>query len=161
MSQPRLPDPNRSIEAQDEGVLLAMCIWGEARGECEAARLGVANVVANRVRRCRYGAGWRGVILRKWAFSSFNPADPNRSKLLHPLDHDAAGVWEACFAVAASVLAGGASDNTSGATHYFDDSLAAHPPAWARSPLMHPTVKIGRLNFYGELPPAPARRLAA
>jgi spore germination cell wall hydrolase CwlJ-like protein len=156
----KLPDPNLPIEAQAEDVLLAMCIWGEARGQCDAARLGVANVVRNRVLnpRARYGAGWRGVILKPWQFSSFNADNPqtlrneedvNRHKLLGPLKHAPKAVWESCFAIAAAVMAGTLEDNTSGATHYFDDSLK-QPPGWAACYV--PTVKHGSLNFFRATP---------
>lgn len=160
----KIPNPKAKIEEQEPDVLLAMCIWGEARGESEAAQLGVGNVVRNRVLdvRKRYGYGWSGVILKRWQFSAFNLADPNRKKLLRPLEHDLPQTWSRCYDLAARVFAGGEPDNTAGATHYFDDSLAKNPPAWAKA--FTATVKLGRLNFYraGTAPqPAPQRKAAA
>ncbi len=144
----RLPDPALPFEAQTADVLLAMCIFGEARGESEAVRRGVAQVVRNRVRdrEQRYGRGWHGVILKKWQFSCFLPADPNRAKLLRPQDYESPQVWRGCWKIAQEVYFGHVADNTGGATHYFDDSMTDNPPRWARQ--FAPTVKLGRLNFF-------------
>ena len=141
----KLPDPHRALHAQDEDVLLAMCIFGEARGESDAAKLGVANVVRNRVRLGpHFGVGWRGVILKPAAFSCFRHRDPNRRKLLEPLSFEQRPIWETCSRIAREVYDETGPDNTTGATHYYDDSIAK--PRWAH--FYQPTVKIGRLNYY-------------
>ncbi len=119
-----LPDPKKPFKEQDPRVLLAMCIFGEARGEGDEGKLAVGCVVRNRVNsEGRYGVGFPGVILKPWQFSSFNANDPNRHKLLEPLKHEPKAVWEACFAAAAAVFGEEAGD-------------------------VLPTVKIGSLNFY-------------
>jgi N-acetylmuramoyl-L-alanine amidase len=148
----KLPDAARPTEAQDEDMLLAMCVFGEARGEPQEAQQGVACVVRNRVDdpHRRYGHGWAGVILRPWQFSSFNANDPNRPKLLRPLDHERSEIWVVCWEIARKVYQGIESDNTQGATHYYDDSLVL-PPKWARrGGRLTPTVKLGSLNFFRE-----------
>ena len=144
----KLPDPTKPLTEQDDDVLLAMCVFGEARGEPMIAKLAVANVVQNRLYRdlARYGRSWRTVILHPYAFSCFLPNDPNLPKLFHPLDHEAPKVWEDCLAMACGVMKGVLGDNVEGATHYFDDSIA--PPRWASR--MTATVKLGRLNFFRE-----------
>ncbi|MBF8305399.1 MAG: cell wall hydrolyses involved in spore germination, partial [Acidobacteria bacterium] len=86
-----IPDPQKPISEQDPVILLAMCLFGEARGESAAALRAVAQVVLNRTRHphpvfgSRPGAAWeenlRRVILRPGQFSSFHPSDPNYSKL--------------------------------------------------------------------------------
>src|SRR5581483_11185151 len=43
-----LPDPARSVSEQEPRLLLAMCIFGEARGESDLALRAVAQVVLNR-----------------------------------------------------------------------------------------------------------------
>ena len=149
----KLPDPTRAMEAQEEDLLLAMCVFGESRGQCDEAKLGVANVVHTRMKdpRRRYGHGWSGVILRPLAFSCFNRMDANRKKLLCPLDWEKPEVWQACWEIARKVYEGTEPDNTQSATHYYDDSLVrrgGHPPLWAER--MSPTVKIGSLNFFRE-----------
>ncbi|MGH9576122.1 MAG: cell wall hydrolase [Terriglobales bacterium] len=143
-----IPHPHRPLREQSGDVLLAMCIFGEARGEPEEARLAVGHVVRNRVRspHQRYGRGWHGVMLKKWQFSCFLPGDPNLAKLLHPVEHEPAEVWERCWRAANCVYAGAAADNSGGATHYFDDSLRGCPPLWAARYVR--TVKLGRLHFF-------------
>lgn len=140
-----MPDPSKPIEAQEDVVLLAMCVFGEARGQSRAAKIGVASAVRNRVALApKFGRGWSGVILKRWAFSSFNAADPNRKKLMAPLRWEKPEVWAACWDAARAVYERAVADITDGATHYYDDSIAA--PSWARYYV--PTVKLGRLNFY-------------
>jgi len=142
-----LPDPAKPFDDQEPSVLLAMCIFGEARGECDEGKLAVGCVVRNRV-ECegRYGTGFAGVILKPWQFSSFNANDPNRHKLLEPLKYESAAVWEACFAAAEAILEEDVEDLTEGAVFYFGPPCCAPPKPWGD---VVPTVKIGSLNFYG------------
>ena len=144
MTKLRYPDPERSIEQQDELVLLAMLIWGEARGESSLGKLAVANVVRNRVLAARrgYGLGFREVCLKPWQFSCFNANDPNRAKMLAPKRDE---VWVDCFSVAADVYEQRAHDNTERATHYHVAGMTKLPK-WAE--LFTPTVLIGRHQFY-------------
>ncbi|MCZ6490047.1 MAG: cell wall hydrolase [Acidobacteria bacterium] len=159
-----IPDPDKPIAEQELVVLLAMCLFGEARGESDLARRAVAQLLLNRARNPRrvfgskpeadFTENLRRVILQPWQFSCFNPDDANRAKLLHPLDHEEPAVWERCLRCARQALQAGdynaqphadqRDELTANSDHYFDDSI--QPPSWA-----HPskqTVKIGRLNFY-------------
>ena len=91
-----LPDPARTFAEQEPEVLLALCVFGEARGECDAAQRAVAQVVRNRTRfpHAVFGSrrdadfteNLRNVILQPKQFSCFLTAGPHRDKLLHPLD---------------------------------------------------------------------------
>ena len=87
------------LYASDETLLLALCIWREARGETPAAKLGVAWTVR---KRCAMAPaqGFKkdvaGNILRPWAFSSFMAGDPNASK--YPQDGDPS--WKDSIAAA-------------------------------------------------------------
>lgn len=141
-----LPDPAKPFAEQDPCVLLAMCIFGEARGECDEGKVAVGCVVRNRV-NCQgaYGIGFTGVILKPWQFSSFNANDPNRHKLLEPLEYESEAVWNACFAAAAAVFQDEVDDLTEGAVFYFSPPCCEPPPVWGD---VTPTVKIGDLNFY-------------
>ena len=159
-----LPDPGKPIAEQELTVLLAMCLFGEARGESDLARRAVAQLLLNRARNPRrvfgskpgadFAENLRRVILQPWQFSCFNPDDANRAKLLHPLDHEEPAVWERCLRCARQALQAGdynAQHNadqrdelTANSDHYFDDSI--HTPSWADPSKQ--TVKIGRLNFY-------------
>lgn len=126
-------------------VLLALCIWREARGEPIDAKRGVAWVVRNRVEHPSWwGKDWNSVILKPWQFSSFNSTDANAVKWPSPLDT----AWQASLEAAREVFAGDGADPTGGATHYHDDSLDAEPPAWARDGSLTPTVRLGRLRFF-------------
>ena len=140
-----LPNPNRHIIEQDEDILLAMLIWGEARSESERGKLAVGSVVRNRVLSGKFGGDtWRNVILKPWQFSCFNLTDPNRGKLLEPLKHDTAETWDSCYGAARSVYTGEISDETGRATHYY--VAGSKTPFWAN--LFVLTVQIGRHLFF-------------
>ena len=140
-----LPDKSRLIEDQDDDILLAMCLWGEARGEPTEGKIAVAHVVNNRRKRAGwFGANLRSVLLKPFQFSCFNRADPNRNKLLQPLVYDKPKVWEECYACALAVMNQLAPDPTKGATHYF----AGRMPVWALE--MAPLCEIGHHKFYKE-----------
>lgn len=143
-----IPDPSRGFASQDPLTLLAMCVWGEARGETMQAQLGVANVVKNRVRAMRFGDGFRGVILKPWQFAAFNVNDPNREKLLEPTRYEKPEAWEHCYNAAALVFGDDLDDNTEDAVFYHDDSLRQAPRAWGS---VVETVQFGKLRFYREM----------
>ena len=122
-----------------------LCIWREARGEILDAKRGVAWSIRNRVQRPGWwGASWDGVILKAKQYSSFNPGDPNATKIPYLNDPSLPD----CFAAAEEVFnsAGSAVDPTLGATSYFDKSMDANPPPWAAM-MMH-TTTLGGLRFY-------------
>jgi len=135
-----------TAEQSYELSLLMLCVWREARGESDFnAKLGVAWTVKNRVAL----QGWMGrtypaVITKPWQFSSFNVGDPNASKF--PLPHEDKS-YQDCLSAAGTAYQGLGSDPTGGATHYYDDSIAA--PKWTIGATR--TVKIGRLNFYKDV----------
>jgi len=145
-----LPDKNKPIEKQNLAVLIAMCIWGEARGEHWDGKIAVANVIQNRVDRHSYfGEGLREVILKHskkgiYHFSCFNKRDPNREAMLEPLRHDTIEAWLQCFVAGFLVLTGEVPDNTNGATHYF----RGRNPIWSKG--MQFAKRIGHHNFYIE-----------
>lgn len=142
----RIPLANVSLEKQPANVLLAMLVWGEARGEADEVKLAVAGVVRNRARfrAGKFGPDWPSVILAPLQFSCFNTSDPNRDKLLHPLDHDTPEAWQRCYLVANLVYFGIAHDLSRGADHYFDSSIPA--PSWAAADRQ--TVLCGRMRFF-------------
>ena len=124
-------------------ILVAICIWREARGESLEAKRAVGWSIRNRVLADGwFGKGWVDVVLKPWQFSSFNYNDPNASRL----PHENSGGWEECLQVAADVIAGEGTDPVSGATHYHDKSLDDKLPPWA---VGQPQIaSIGNLRFY-------------
>ena len=140
-----LPNPALPVEAQEDLVLLGMCLWGEARGEPKEAQVGVAWVVKNRVEHPRWwGKTLKEVILMPYQFSCFLARDPNYRKILYPLKSESAEVWDECYLTGCEVMSGAIPDHTGGADHYFDTSIL--PPKWATSGKK--TLDIGRLQFY-------------
>lgn len=132
-----------------EFILLALCIWREARGESVQTKQAVAWSIRNRVQNPGWwGTGWAGIILQPYQYSSFNRNDPNAAKLPIPKDPS----WEDSLEVAQMIYTSGADaqlpDPTGGATSYFDLSLDHNPPSWAIDGGMVKTCDVGRLHFY-------------
>lgn len=62
--------------------LLALTIYGEARGESLAGRIAVGSVILERVNhRAWDGRTIQEVCLKPWQFSCYNEMDPNFGKL--------------------------------------------------------------------------------
>jgi len=117
----------------------ALCAWREARGEGRDGIRAVIHVIKNRSDKS--GKSWAVEVYRKLQFSSMTyGADPQLT--LVPQQPDPAFVD--CYEIAQLINIGGDFDLTSGATHYFSDSIQM--PEWAKS--MTETVKIGRHTFY-------------
>lgn len=132
-------------------VLLGLCCWREAQNQPKAAQIAQACSVRNRVDMPGYwdwGTDYPSVILKPWQYSSFNHNDPNATKM--PLSSDPS--WVQCLGVGADVYQGMLDDTTAGATHYFDKSLDANPPAWAAK--MDHTCDIGAFRFFRPKPQA-------
>jgi spore germination cell wall hydrolase CwlJ-like protein len=132
-------------EQASELYQLALCIWREARGESDEAKLGVAWTIHNRVKL----QGWMGktysdVVWKPYQFSSFNAGDPNSAKIPNPNSDKS---YVACLDAADKAFSGAGDDPTNGATHYYDDSIAA--PKWTAGATL--TVKLGKLNFYKDV----------
>ncbi len=105
-----------------------------------SAKLGVAHVVRN---RCALAPreGWHNSIaanvLKPFAFSSFNPGDPNAEKYPAPGDPS----WKESLAAAESVEA----DPTLGGVFYFSRPLTEPPHAWGD---VRHSATIGGLQFF-------------
>lgn len=131
-------------------VVVALTLWGEARGEGHDGLVAVGCVIRNRVEHPRWwGDDFTAVCLDPWQFSCWNTDDPNLPKMLH-----VAGVPDADYAaaldVAEGVIGGVTPDPTQDADSYFDVRMA-EPPSWAAR-AAH-TVDIGHHTFYRvELP---------
>ena len=152
----KFPDPARAIEEQDEDVLLAMLVWGEARGESAQGRLAVAHVPLTRLAR-RRESGKKGLltlreqILSPFQFSCFNANDPNRGRLVRPVESDGLASWVACWTSAMAALMGRNENPVPGATHYVVSRLWSRPTAVGRRPRWYeePCIRSGKTKFIG------------
>lgn len=138
------PDPRMAPYLDDSTLLLALCVYREARGECYDAKLGVANVVRNRVRLSPAEGFKRTVrenVLKPYAFSSFNDDDPNRNVYPLHIADTSNRAWQDCLRAAKSLDP----DNTGGAVFYFSSPLVDPPPAWGK---VKATVRLGDLSFF-------------
>jgi len=133
-------------------VLLALCVWREARGESVDAKAAVATSIRNRVLKpAWWGVGWVGVLTKKWQYTSMTgDGDPNLQKW--PQETDTS--WVASLAIAYAAHSGQLEDRTQGATHYFDNSLDPRDgkpdrrPKWAKDGSMQHTVDVGAFHFF-------------
>lgn len=134
-------------EITDEDILiLAQTIYGEARGEWNevngglAALIAIGNVVMNRLQeRTRYGKTIKEVCLKPQQFSCWS--DTNKKAI-----HTANGsVWMLCQEVACGVASRGWPDLTKGANHYYANFLTG-PPYWAKGRKV--LVQIGHHLFF-------------
>ena len=145
----KFPNPALPIEQQDEETLLAMLVWGEARGESPSGRVAVAHVPLTRLRErnarrssLRRQATLKSVILRRAQFSCFNRNDPNRELLLRPVEAEGLGLWAVCWRTASAALRGLSANPAQGATHYVVRRLWSRPavdasrPQWFEQPLI-------------------------
>jgi N-acetylmuramoyl-L-alanine amidase len=158
----KVPDQNLPLEQQDEDTLLAMLVWGEGRGESPEGRLAIAHVPLTRV-QVRAASGkepfsLREVILSRstsqiYQFSCFNPSDPNRDKLLHPIEQEGTGLWAACWSTAVSAMSGQSANPAPGATHYVVRRLWSRPTAVGRRPqwFEQPCIEKGITKFIAEI----------
>lgn len=128
--------------------LLALCIYGEARGETDEGKIAVGSVVLERVRK----GGWYGnsiheVVLKPFQFSAFLERDPNYGKLVHIADQ-----WDEematntalndCYTIASGLIDGEIQENVA-ATHYHTTNIK---PSWAKT--MEPVATIRHHIFY-------------
>lgn len=137
--------PGDDFTDDSEAVLLARCIFGEARSEEDRGRYAVGFVVKNRTRD--KDRTYHQVILQPAQFSCFNPGDPNYEKLKDPEQFDAEA-WERCLEIAREIVACNDDRNPVGdATHYHADGVS---PGWTETGRQ--TVRVGSHLFYENVP---------
>lgn len=136
-----LPNPALPLRRQRELTLLALCVFGEARGESQAGRNAIAHVVLNRWK----AGGWFGstitdVLLKPYQFSCFNSKDPNYKLLLNPGNISG---WKESAEAAIAAYFGYSTDPTGGATYYHTKTVK---PTWVTT--FTKTKTIGNHVFY-------------
>jgi spore germination cell wall hydrolase CwlJ-like protein len=128
-----------------DNELMALCIFGEARGEPYAGKCAVGHVILNRVKRKSwYGKTIKGVILKPYQFSCFLKADPNYLKLVE-LASSPDKIDDECLDIATGVIDGIIDNPVDGATHYHTVNIR---PAWKDA--MEYVTTIGHHLFYKE-----------
>jgi spore germination cell wall hydrolase CwlJ-like protein len=151
VSAPMSTPAARAASSSHEVDVLARTVWGEARGESDAGKIGVASVIRNRVRSPGFPKTYADVCLQKepgnssvYEFSAWDVSGPNRAKMLSVTSADP--VFVRCLQIAAGVMGGSIADNTGGATFYHDTSIGSGG-FFSR---LEKTVQIGRLIFFRE-----------
>ena len=144
---------NESFLKLSGSQILAITIYGEARGESVEGQIAVGSVILERVDH----RDWDGktipeVCLKKYQFSCFNENDPNYGKLLHiaeQWDEEIAtnAALNSCWGIALGLVSGNI-DRTpeiaeSHATQYLTVDCNAD---WENK--MKKVVTIGRHDFY-------------
>jgi len=105
-------------------IYAAQTVYGEARGECWNAKLGVAHVIVNRrkAKRGYFGRSIRTIVQKPQQFS--------------------------CWIAARLVLRRQVKDNTGGALYYIDESIIHDPPSWLAK--LELSARHGKLYFFRE-----------
>lgn len=135
--------------AADEDIaVVAMTLWGEARGEGEQGMQAVACVIGNRVRRrWRRKTGYVAVCRDRWQFSCWNENDPNLRRL-EAVRRNPDAAYRLAAAIAGRLVRGELDDFTFGATHYYAVSLP-RPPKWAVN--KQPCYRQGKHLFFNNI----------
>jgi spore germination cell wall hydrolase CwlJ-like protein len=133
-----LPKGSREREA----LFLALTVYGEARGEDEAGRRGVAHVILTRTRDRRWPSTVESVVLQKSQFEPWFPGTAARRLLesVQVTDH----VFSECLSIAEAALDGRSEDPTGGADHFYATWMS-RAPGWAARALSR--LRIGQHVF--------------
>lgn len=132
---------------KDNTTILALTLYGEARGEiCKVGILSlqaVGMVVVNRLKNGGFGKCVEEVCLQPYQFSCWNQHDLNFDILIsYEVVKDP--VFQVCYHTATNILHEKIiSDFTQGATHYHARSIN---PYWTKN--MRLTLLLGNHMFY-------------
>lgn len=151
---PTLTLAQRAARSLDATEIVALTLWGEARGEPVQGIVAVGNVIVNRVkdRNRRWGSTWQDICLKRWQFSCWmkEGGEKNYAAMTamvaelaqhHPLKEPQ---FRQCWWVARGLVDDLLMDHVKGANHYYASTIAA--PKWARG--LEPTTIIGLHRFF-------------
>lgn len=130
--------------------IMARTALGEARGEGEEGMQAVMWTGVNRFTAKRWYSGQTiaGTFLKGEQYDCWDWSDKTNYPLIINITDDIPLVTHA-LVMAADVMTGRVPDPTMGATHYYADGMS-YTPSWAATGEF--TVKIGRQNFYKNVP---------
>lgn len=144
--------------ALSDTQIVALTIWGEARGEPIEGQIAVGCVIRNRMKGGHWGRSYTDVCLAKWQFSCWLEAGGAENyaamtqrveRLLRGDSEPAGSLYDQCEYVAHGIIEGRLRDNVKGAVNYYAP-LAMIPegrmPPWAIG--LAPVVEIGAHRFY-------------
>lgn len=136
--------PQPTFQNSNDIDTLGRTIYGEARGETDVEKDGVASVVMNRFHNGMFGSTVASVCRMQNQFSCWNKNDPNYRIITtaQPSNPNFAH----CLQIAREAISGQIPDNTFGATYYHDTSIPK--PSHGVWPSLVETTQIGRLIFY-------------
>ena len=137
-----------SSDARD---LAIRTIYGEAGGEPDTGKAGVAAVLKNRLAGGQYGGDMQSVILAPKQFSLWNKGDPagDSARKLSPDSPS----YQKIGQIYDGVMSGQIPDPTGGATHYYNPNVAS--PGWGPKLAAQNDVRIGNHRFVGTGPAGP------
>ena len=132
------------IETLTDAQVVALTLWGEARGEDERGRRMVASVISNRLAYAKawrvhfhaahhWGETARDICLAHCQFSCWSTAQFNAVNLAAMravVTRDGALTYAECLGIAGELLGGTLTDCASTATSYINPRDCA-PPPWA------------------------------
>jgi len=131
--------------------LMALTIYGEARGEGRDGKIAVGSVILERVEhRAWDGETVQEVCLMPYQFSCYLPGDPNLAELKRIAeDWDAAYeksvTLRQCYEIACGLLEGTIERNVT-ATQYLNPKTVKVMPEWTKT--MRLVAAIGHHVFY-------------
>lgn len=137
------------VELKDEEVM-ALTLYGEARGASFNAKLGMAQVMWNRAKDGRFGTDIKDVVTKPKQFSCFNDSDPNLSVLMEVVE-DFGAVFEEnihlreCYMVALAVINGCMTGKVKDSLYYHTTGVN---PKWNKKLVLE--AKIGNTLFWKE-----------
>lgn len=144
------------MKDQYELIMLALCLWREARSRTEEEIRAVACSIRNRLDAKFRGADdYAEVVTERAQYSSFPWFNGKGQPIIDHnginFPHRGRPEWdkfEMCLAIADQVKNGGTPDSVGGATHYYDKSLDGNPPAWALDPTSRHCADVGDFRFW-------------
>lgn len=134
--------------------ILALTIYGEARGENIEGQIAVGNVVMNRWKDgpSKYKSV-KDVCLEPYQFSCWNKTDPNYEELLKlgkliEEGKKISSTLNQCLYIARGMMGYYFLDNTNGSKYYMTSSLlnSDRRPKWAE--VRRDEIKIGNHTFF-------------
>lgn len=144
--------------------VLAITLYGEARGEQVEGRIAIASVIRNRVNTDLggdqkpdwWGEDYKGVCLAPWQFSCWTPkgGEQNYAEIMSVVRAAVNGaaigpIMRECAWIAFGIIGGDIRDRVKGATHYYNPAAMVpknRVPDWAKGKT--PVALVGSHLFF-------------